>query len=232
MSKKNSNAFYYLISISFVLFALLFSVHFWAFNESFYRKQHDSLLLYDRHIAEYIGFSDDDLAELTHFTLEYLNDYDATLDKKMVINGTMREVFTDDEKLHMIDVRRLNITANYLCIISFVIFVAGITVILITGKGSAKLCQAYKQVLLIMLLVISVLGIWIIVDFDSFWDAFHHVFFAGNDLWILDLSKDILIMIVPPDFFNNLVIYIVISFVVLIILFYVFLKIIARKAHD
>jgi len=68
--------------------------------------------------------------------------------------------------------------------------------------------------------VIGVLGIWILIDFDSFWTSFHHVFFPSNDLWLLDLRKDILIMIVPPEFFNHLVVTIVVTFIAIIAVSY------------
>lgn len=232
MSKKNNSSIFYIMSIAYVLFALLLSVHFWSFNESFYKDQHDKLLLYGQHISEYIGFSDDDLAQLTHFTLDYLNDPKASLDKQMNIKGQMREVFTDDEKAHMVDVQRLNLAANYLCIISLIVFVIGIIKTVIRKKDINDFYKAYRNVLKVMLGIIAVLGIWIIIDFDSFWNSFHHVFFPGNDLWILDLRKDILIMIVPPEFFNNLVIRIVITFVLMIVVLYVLLYLIGRKKND
>ena len=230
MQKKNSSICY-LISACFILCALLASVHFWSFNLDFYRKQHDSIMLYGKHISEYIGFSDEDLADLTEFTLDYLNDPDATLDRKMEIKGSLREVYTDDEKLHMVDVRKLNLAANCLCIASFVIVVLGIFWMILKKQPLSDLHKAYSRVLKIIMIVITVLAVWIVIDFDSFWTAFHHVFFASNELWILDLRKDILIMIVPPEFFNNLVIYIVITFVILVMAFYLVLHIVGKKSQ-
>ncbi len=229
MQRKNYSL-YYLISVFFVLFALLFSVHFWSFNESFYRKEHDNILLYGKHLSEYIGISDEKLAELTSFTLDYLNDPGASLDISMEVHGKMREVFTDDEKLHMVDVRRLNLAANYLCVISFIIVCAGIICMIIRKMSFDGLHAAYGRVLKILMMFITVLAIWIAIDFDSFWNSFHHVFFASNDLWILDLRKDILIMIVPPEFFNHLVIYIVMTFVAIVIMVYFLLGLAKRKA--
>ena len=137
----------------------------------------------------------------------------------MEVNGKVREIFTDDEKLHMIDVRRLNLTANALLIISAVIAVCGIIYASIK-KETGVLFSRYRNSLLMTMIFISVLGIWIMIDFDSFWTMFHHVFFPSNELWLLDLRKDILIMIVPPEFFNHLVVRIVISAVVLLLSFF------------
>ena len=203
--------------LALILFFLLSAVNFWCFNQSFYDSEHAKLTLYGKSIAQHIGISDEDLKDLTAFTLAYLNDKDASLDRQMTIKGELREVFTDDEKAHMVDVQRLNLAANSLRIVSFVIVVAFLTVAIIRKYPMDELYRSYIRVLKYVLLFLAVLGTWILIDFDSFWTMFHHIFFAGNDLWLLDLRKDILIMIVPPDFFNHLVIMIVITVFVLIL---------------
>ena len=231
MQKKNSEKYLYTaFSVIFILFAFLFSVHFWCFNEDFYRREHSKITLYGQHIAEYIGISEEELDELTHFTLIYLNDPDASLDKVMNIKGEDREVFTDDEKLHMVDVRRLNLIADYLLIatgiISFILIFR-----LIIKKEYSPAFYYYRRVLRGAGVIVLFLGAWILIDFDSFWTSFHHLFFAGNDLWLLDLRKDILIMIVPPEFFNHLVLMITFTFVFLLIIFYFVLRKAARKVE-
>ncbi len=208
------------LSISYILFALLFSIHFWSFNESFYRKEHDKILLYGKSIAEHIGISESDLDELTHFTLHYLNDPKADLNIQMNVKGQVREIFTDDEKLHMVDVRNLNLAANALLVITGIICIV-ILFWFIKEKRFHELLFSYKKVLIYAGIFLTFLVIWIIIDFDSFWTMFHHLFFPGNDLWLLDLRSDILIMIVPPEFFNHLVLTIVSTFVFLLGAFFI-----------
>jgi len=204
-------------SLALILFFLITAVHFWSFNQAFYDSEHAKLTLYGKSISEHIGITDDQLKDLTAFTLAYLNDKDASLDLQMKVKGEMREVYTDDEKAHMIDVRNLNLIANRLWVISLLIIVGYAVFYLIKKYPLSDLYSSYKKVLKYGLLFLAVLGPWILIDFDSFWTAFHHVFFAGNDLWILDLRKDILIMIVPPEFFNHLVITITVTFFVLLL---------------
>ena len=225
MQKKNSynTVPYLLIAAAFVLFSMLFSIHFWSFNESFYRYEHSKLKLYGKGIAEYIGISEDDLDRLTSFTLDYLNDPDADLNIQMNVNGKEREIFTDDEKAHMVDVQRLNLSANTLLVISSLISFAGLA-FCIAKNRIYHLFHAYRKVLSYVLLVICILVVWIVIDFDSFWTMFHHLFFPGNDLWLLDLRKDILIMIVPPEFFNHLVLMIVSTFLLIIIASYLAIR--------
>lgn len=220
------------LSICFILIAFLGSVHFCCFDESFYQKEHDSILIYGKHINEHIGISNDELKELTHFVLEYLNNPNASLDKKMIINEVNREVFTDDEKTHMVDVRRLNLISVYILEACTVIFVF-LGFIYFYNKHSITLFKnIYLKTLIITFVIFAILSIFILTDFDTFWTYFHKIFFAGNNLWILDLRKDILIMIVPPEFFNHLVIRIVCIFVLAIILMYLLLNLIRKKVYD
>lgn len=233
MQKKNFNKIiFYLCSICFIISSLLISVHYWCYNEDFYRKQHQSLTLYGEPIAKYIGISEEQLDELTHFTLSYLNDPNASLDKVMNIKGVDREVFTNDEKAHMVDVQKLNLISKYIMYICIFIFVLCMIYILVNKCSFKELYLCSKKIFKIFLIIILVLGTWIIIDFDSFWTFFHHIFFAGNDLWLLDLRKDILIMIVPPEFFFHLVSVITITFIMLVILYYLLLYFLSRRVND
>jgi len=219
----------YIISISCIFCCLLGSIHYCCFNEDFYTSQHDKILLYGKHINEHIGISNEDLKTLTSFTLDYLNDADASLDIKMNVNGVNREIYTDDEKLHMEDVRKLNLGANTLLVLSFILLSLCSLYYVVNKCSMFELYNTYKKVLYSFLTVFSIIGIWVLIDFDSFWTLFHKIFFAGNDLWLLDLRKDILIMIVPPEFFNHLVIRILVMFILLVVICYISLKYVARR---
>ena len=232
MQKTNSKVYSLIIVISFIMMSLLGSVHFWSFNESFYKSEHDKLMLYGKHIAEYIGISDEDLSELTHFTLSYLNDPKASLDIQMKVNGKLREIFTDDEKAHMVDVRNLNLAANYLLLDSVIVFTAFMILYIVRKYPFSVLYGWYKKILLYIMIFIAIVGLWILIDFDGFWTFFHHVFFAGNDLWLLDLRSDILIMIVPPEFFNHLVVTIVLTFASLLVIFGLILYLLNKREKE
>ena len=232
MKNKTSKILAYIISISFILTAFLGSVHFWCFNENFYTKQHEKIMLYGKHINEHIGISNEDLKDLTSFTLKYLNDKDANLDIQMNVNGHNREIFTQDEKLHMIDVQRLNINSVYIMYTSLACFVICLLIYIFAKSDLKLLYLVFKKCVIYFGIVFAFIGTWVFIDFDSFWTFFHKIFFTGNDLWLLDLRKDILIMIVPPEFFNNLVITILITFVSIVVLGYLCLYLIWRKEND
>ena len=98
--------------------------------------------------------------------------------------------------------------------------------------GYFGVIQTHMLTSITVTVFLAVVGSWILIDFDSFWTFFHHIFFAGNDLWLLDLRKDVLIMIVPPDFFNHLVITIVITFIILLVIAYIILSYLSRKGEE
>lgn len=231
--KKFNLLFTYIFSISFIIFSLLFVVHICSFNNNFYQNEHNKLKLYGQSISEYIGISDEDLHKLTIFTLDYLNDKEESLDIKMNIKGENREVYTSYEKEHMVDVKNLNLNSIKVMYICLFISIVSLLLLIFKFKNFSILFKSYKKTLSLFLIIFLFIGIWIIIDFDSFWTNFHHIFFAGNDLWILDLSKDVLIMIVPPEFFNHLVTRIVIEFIIVIVVVYFILKLLSRsKLND
>ena len=210
-------------------YSYMFSIRFWCFNDSFYLKQHSTLTLYGKSIAEHIGISEYDLDILTHYTLDYLNDYNDSLDLEMKINGVNREVYTDDEKAHMVDVKNLYLSVMKIFYIAIIVTIFTVFKIVTRKISFSQLFYGYKKVLFGTLFIVAILGTWILMDFDGFWTSFHHLFFMGNDLWLLDLRKDVLIMIVPPQFFNNLVIRIVLTFVIALIALYAILHILSKK---
>lgn len=226
---KLKNIITYILSFSLILSVLLLTVHFCAFDLSFYKKEHRSLKLYNQSLAEYIGFSNNDLDELTEFTLNYLNDPESTLDKQMIINGELKEVFNDDEKSHMVDVRTLNLNSlKFANILLIIVFVCAI-ILIILKENIYNIFHIYKKTLIFYLIIFAFIGFWILIDFDSFWTTFHKIFFSGNDLWLLDLTKDVLIMIVPPEFFNHLVTKIVITYVIVIFVICFILYFLSRR---
>ena len=78
--------------------------------------------------------------------------------------------------------------------------------------------ETFKIAAISFVFVLLFFLLFALIDFDSFWRNFHEIFFT-NDLWLLDPRTDILIMMVPLQFFYDLVMRIVITFVLLFGLF-------------
>ena len=86
-----------------------------------------------------------------------------------------------------------------------------LSIFLIYERSSYFLLQGFKRTLLILGLILIFIVSYAVIDFNSFWNDFHHIFFT-NDLWILDPGVDRLINMVPLNFFNGLVTRIIITY--------------------
>lgn len=207
-----------LICLFFVLATLITVIDVCCFDRSFYETEYQKTSTANR-----IGVSDQDLETLTDVVLDYLKDKDKTMDIKLEVKGKVQEVFTDRAKAHMIDVRDLYFNTILVRNIS-----ASLFVILLIGALLSKqfkvmdFYKAYINVLIFFGVVFLFIGIYALIDFNSFWTNFHHVFF-DNDLWLLEYN-DVLVNMVNETFFFDLVIKIVSIILVIIVVVYGLLR--------
>lgn len=209
--------------LSLLLGTIISIIDFWCFNDAFYKNEYTNL-----NTAESIGMSQEDLDKTTDVLLNYLKDRNNTLDIQVKIKGQLREVFNQREKDHMVDVRELYLNAITVRNVAYGIF-AFCIFILVYKKDLKCLYKSYLKALAIFGFIFIAIGIFCIIDFDSFWTSFHHIFFAGNDLWLLDPRTDVLIMMVPSKFFFDLCISIVFSIFVVMFIYFIIIKILDKK---
>ena len=193
-----------------ILGLLIASIEMFAVNQGFYQSEYAKL-----NTAEDIGISAENLTQVTQKLLQYTTGAEDNLDMQYEIQGQMQEVFVDREKAHMVDVKALYLGARNVRTISLIGAVILIVAAFIVGKKAATrvLCKSFLWVSVGFLAFVGALAVWAAIDFNNFWISFHHVFFAGNDLWLLDPRTDVLIQMVPEQFFSDLVTRIIIRFI-------------------
>lgn len=188
---------------------LLTSIELVAFNLDFYRMEYQKL---DRYAA--IGISEGELLSVTRELLNYVRDKRGDLEVKAQINGQERYVFNKREIAHMKDVKTLFMKGYKLrwgCI--FILAIILILLYILVQKAIIrKLFGAFALVSVLPLILFGILFILINIDFTSYWDYFHYAFF-NNDLWQLNPETDILIQMVPEQFFYDIIIRIVLCFI-------------------
>jgi len=118
-------------------------------------------------------------------------------------DGNMTVCFQAHEADHMADCRRLIRLAGQLRW-----YLAGAVLILIvTGFALRKQRKSFSTGMIAGFGAASVaciaILIWAITNFDSFFTAFHKLFFT-NDGWILNSRTDMLIRLMPTSFFASL----------------------------
>ena len=196
---------FFLIGILFLFIDVL------SFDRSFYTREYRKL-----GTAEDIGISREDLGLATETLLDYLKDErDDLVVEADFESGGVREVYNDREKAHMVDVKALYQTGRKAVYAALGISTALLLILLISSGKEKKLpvIKGYIDSNLILLIMITLLGGYAVLDFNSFWTGFHHIFFT-NDLWLLDPRTSVLINMVPEQFFFDLVTRIAVSFAI------------------
>ncbi len=210
---------------SFIVCAFLSCIDFWCFNNSFYKNEYSKL-----NTASNIGMSSEDLNKTTDVLLGYLKGKYETLEVSANVNGKDRLVFNERETAHMVDVKDLYDNALLVRNILFVVYLVSFVYILYTNQASLIFYE-YKKALLVIGFIIGFILLFCLIDFDGFWLNFHHVFFPNNDLWLLDPRTDILIMMVPEQFFFDLCISIIVSIIAFLTLIYFVLKLLDKRTY-
>ncbi len=200
----------YLACLLIIVVAFITVIDITSFNKSFYRHEYEKYHVYDT-----IKISQNELEAVTDYLLDYIKDKNSNLTITATINGSEREVFNEKETLHMIDVKNLYLNAVNLRNLSFVliIFILGY---LYLKNDFFSLGHVYFNVLKLLAVFLSSVSFYAMIDFERFWINFHYIFF-DNELFFLDPSKDILIMMVPEGFFMDLVFKIILYFILVLI---------------
>lgn len=196
-----------ILTIMLLLFNSILMV---AFDIDFYETQYDLL---DRPQA--IGISEDELMRVTGELLDYMAGRREALDTRAVIQGEERYVFNAREIAHMVDVKNLFSKANLTRNVSLVSLIAILILLYAMFGKSAKLgfLKSFIAVSSATYLSLGILYLFAMLEFTLFWDLFHRLTF-DNYLWLLDPRTDILIQMVPEQFFYNAVMRIMFYFVI------------------
>ena len=177
---------------------LLFSASIgWAVN---------SLWLYKYGFDEYdvgqtTGLAPSELERSATGLISYFNSGDEYISLSVMKDGKPFELFNQREVIHLKDVKGL-IWLDYWILLGTLIYVlAYVGVCLFWHKGR------YRQRLIwpviggsgITLILMLVLGVGTLLNFDQLFLQFHLISFA-NEFWQLDPTRDYLIMLFPQGF--------------------------------
>jgi len=195
-------------SLVLIMILLLTAVQISVFNLDFFRSEYAKL-----HTTEVTGITEQELMQSTEVLLSYIRGERDDLKTEAYFDGEKRQVFNQREIDHMADVRILYKdaisvrNAGALIILVLLMFIR-----LLAAKNFRRfLAVGYLSATAVCLVLFLVL-VWAIArDFTGFWNNFHFLFFS-NDLWQLDPETDILIQIVPEQFFFDLVVRILLIF--------------------
>lgn len=151
--------------------------------------------------AENTGIALNELDYAVGAIVRYFEDDEQTLRVLVFTGGRETALFSEDETLHMEDVKGLMRTifrANEVSLGFVLAYVAGL--VLWSGERSGR--DLAKETLVAVGVggAVGVLvGILALVGFESAWERMHEIVFT-NDLWLLDPRTDRLIQMFPETF--------------------------------
>jgi integral membrane protein (TIGR01906 family) len=155
-------------------------------------------------IGETTGLSEHELNKAAKGLISYFNSGEEFINVTVEKEGKTFTLFNEREVMHLKDVKGL-FRLDYIVLLCT--FVYGLVYTLITIYWRNGI---YRRTLAwgivggggVTLVLMLVLGLGILTNFDQLFLRFHLLSFA-NDLWRLDPAKDYLIMLFPRDFWYD-----------------------------
>ncbi len=186
-----------ILSISLAL--LLIAIESNAYNRSYYLKQ------FERNNT--VGVTGKSLAQLDTIAgdlIDYL--------KGKGKDELLAPHFNEKEVLHMRDVQDL---FNLARVLKYASMLIAIVILIYTAIRTNK--KTLGKLLFFGLftnhILVLIIGFIVASDFTKYWTVFHHIFFT-NKLWLLDPNTDIMIQMLPEQFFSGMLVNIAVSFFV------------------
>ncbi|NLV88789.1 MAG: TIGR01906 family membrane protein [Tissierellia bacterium] len=190
-----------LLVVLLSLGSLLIAVEINTFNKEHYLENYKS-----HNQVAITGKSLDELMEITDDLLIYLKGKAG--DEILEANFNRREV------LHMRDVQVLFKIGYILKYMSIILSIA-IIVYFIKKREIVILGKYIYRGLFFNWIILALLGLLIYSDFNKYFTYFHYIFFT-NDLWLLNPATDLLIQMLPEEFFSSMATSIGVSFFIIV----------------
>ena len=186
-------------AICLITLILFLGIQLPAFGMWFYRWQYSAN---DTYAA--VNMEPEHLHEVTEHMIRYMQgrlDRDYGLQIETVVGGEVRYFFSEIEIRHMVDVWDLFVVGIAVRNVLFALFLLTLGLFLVKGRTQVRdLLRSWQIGAAAVFLGLLTLVIAIAVNWHHAFVVFHEIFF-DNDYWQLDPRVDLLINIVPYDFF-------------------------------
>ena len=151
-------------------------------------------------VGQVTGLADTELEKAAAGLISYFNSDEEYIGLTVIKDGEPFELFNEREIIHLKDVKELFWLDYYLILGTLIIVLAYAGVFLFWRRDLRRLARGVFIGSSITLGLLAALGvISTFVDFNVAFTQFHFLAFA-NDFWMLDPTKDYLLMLVPGGF--------------------------------
>lgn len=199
--------FAFLISLSIILFVLLYSIDFMAKDISYYNNFHN-----EYKIDKESGLSKEWIENASNSLVEFIKNGDKEV---------LKHHFNKKEISHMEDVYKL-FKLDRIVYTSLFIITLLVVIYKLFKNDFLFFMYIRKYILIAYISVISFLGICSLFFSESF--VYFHKLFFNNDLWLLDYETDLMIRILPEEFFFVLFLNVIVLSTVFVFSIYIFLR--------
>jgi integral membrane protein (TIGR01906 family) len=154
------------------------------------------------------GLAQSELSKVAAGLIAYFNSGDELIDLTVTKDGKPFPLFNQKEITHLKDVKDL-FRFDYTVLLGTFLYALLYSAAMFFWRKERQ--QLAKEVLYgagLTLLLMVLLGIGVLLDFDRLFLQFHLLSFA-NEFWMLDPTKDYLIMLVPRGFWFDAVLFVV-----------------------
>ena len=186
-------------ALCLVVFVLRMAIYIPSLDEWFYRWQFDANDTYN-----VVSMEQEHLMDVTRHMIAYMRGIEPDLQIMTIVDGQPRYFFSDIEIRHMVDVYELFAAGNVIVMVAGVIFALTCLYFVFGGPRRRRAlfrCWRWGAVAVLGLAILLVAAI--AINWHQAFVIFHEILF-DNDYWILDPNIDLLINIVPYEFFITL----------------------------
>ncbi len=154
------------------------------------------------HIADYTGIDRTDLSRVANAFIAYFNNDEAEMNLTVTQHGIKKDLFTEREVLHMVDVKNLVRLFYRLQVlgIAYGIAFAAVAIGFERVRAAARLGTALMLGGALTVAIVVTIGALSFVNFDQLFLTFHELSFTQNDYWLLDPRIHNLIAMFPDPF--------------------------------
>ena len=153
-------------------------------------------------VAGRTGLAAAELDEVATGMIAYFNSSDEFVELTVVKDGQSSDLFTEEEKLHFSDVKRL-FQLDFRVFLGTAVYVVGYAAWSLYNRRRRQLIRTVFTGGVATLAALGLLGIVALIDFNWLWLRFHSLAFS-NDFWS---AQGYMLQLFPSGFWSDAVTY-------------------------
>ena len=154
-------------------------------------------------ISQATGINKSELIKVHQHLIDYYNSKSESAQVTIMKEGKKFDIFNEKELVHLTDVKKL-IQLDYVTQVTAlaILFVCCLALLIGGKKRWPILVTGLLWGSIVTLGLMILLALWGVFGFEQLFILFHQISFT-NEFWILDPSKDYLLMLFPEGFFYD-----------------------------